>query len=127
MKVPSSWSYRERDRIKCWVFVQYYVQGNKTLYTLAPDFSMYDYYVELNHAKIEKFETSLDGSFDVDTFISNGKNKKVDMILFSNPNNPTGHAISKSEMIQICEAFSNIPVIFVKPIWSLVMKAPSIY
>ncbi len=73
---------------------------------------MYDYYVELNHAKIEKFETSLDGSFDVDTFISNGKNKKVDMILFSNPNNPTGHAISKSEMIQICEAFSNIPVIF---------------
>ena len=92
--------------------IQYYLQDNKTLYTLAPDFSMYDYYVELNHSKIEKFETALDGSFDVEAFISNGKDKKVDMILFSNPNNPTGHAISKSEMIQICEAFSNIPVIF---------------
>ncbi len=39
--------------------IQYYVQGNKnTVYILAPDFSMYDYYVELNHAKIEKFETA---------------------------------------------------------------------
>ena len=113
MNVPSSWilSGNGSDQMLGFL-IQYYVQGNKTLYTLAPDFSMYDYYVELNHAKIEKFETSLDGSFDVDTFISNGKNKKVDMILFSNPNNPTGHAISKSEMIQICEAFSNIPVIF---------------
>lgn len=65
------------DRIKLLGFlIQYYVQGNKTLYTLAPDFSMYDYYVELNHAKIEKFETSLDGSFDVDTFNFKWENKK---------------------------------------------------
>ena len=113
MNVPSSWilSGNGSDQMLGFL-IQYYGQGNKTLYTLAPDFSMYDYYVELNHAKIEKFETSLDGSFDVDAFISNGKDKKVDMILFSNPNNPTGHAISKSEMIQICEAFSNVPVIF---------------
>ncbi len=113
MNVPSSWilSGNGSDQMLGFL-IQYYGQGNKTLYTLAPDFSMYDYYVELNHAKIEKFETSLDGSFDVDAFISNGKDKKVDMILFSNPNNPTGHAISKLEMIQICEAFSNIPVIF---------------
>ena len=113
MNVPSSWilSGNGSDQMLGFL-IQYYVQGNKTLYTLAPDFSMYDYYVELNHAKIEKFETALDGSFDVDAFISNGKDKKVDIILFSNPNNPTGHVISKLEMIQICEAFSNIPVIF---------------
>ena len=83
MNVPSSWilSGNGSDQMLGFL-IQYYGQGNKTLYTLAPDFSMYDYYVELNHAKIEKFETSLDGSFDVDAFISNGKDKKVDMILF---------------------------------------------
>ena len=84
MNVPSSWilSGNGSDQMLGFL-IQYYGQGNKTLYTLAPDFSMYDYYVELNHAKIEKFETSLDGSFDVDAFISNGKDKKVNMILFS--------------------------------------------
>ena len=63
MNVPSSWilSGNGSDQMLGFL-IQYYGQGNKTLYTLAPDFSMYDYYVELNHAKIEKFETSLDGS-----------------------------------------------------------------
>lgn len=113
MNVPASWilSGNGSDQMLGFL-IQYYLQGNKTLYTLTPDFSMYDYYVELNHSRIEKYETKLDGSFDVDAFISNGKDKNVDMILFSNPNNPTGHAITKAEMIQICEAFPKIPVIF---------------
>ncbi len=59
--------------------------------------------------KLKNLKQTLDGSFDVDAFISNGKDKKVDIILFSNPNNPTGHAISKLEMIQICEAFFEYP------------------
>ena len=34
------------------------------------------------------------------------------MVLFSNPNNPTGHSIALSEMKKISEAFKDIPVIF---------------
>lgn len=60
-------SYREMDRSNVGIFDSVLCTRNKTLYTLAPDFSMYDYYVELNHAKIEKFETSLDGLLMVDT------------------------------------------------------------
>ena len=113
MNVPSSWilSGNGSDQMLGFL-IQYYLQENKTLYTLSPDFSMYDYYVGLNHSKIEKYETNQDGSFDVDAFISNGKDKKVDMILFSNPNNPTGHAITLCEMKKISEAFKDIPVIF---------------
>ena len=113
MNVPSSWilSGNGSDQMLGFL-IQYYLQDNKTLYTLSPDFSMYDYYVGLNHSKIEKYETNLDGSFDVDAFISNGKDKKADMVLFSNPNNPTGHAITKDEMKKISEAFKEIPVIF---------------
>ena len=113
MNVPSSWilSGNGSDQMLGFL-IQYYLQENKTLYTLSPDFSMYDYYVGLSHSKIEKYETNQDGSFDVDAFISNGKDKKVDMILFSNPNNPTGHAITLCEMKKISEAFKDIPVIF---------------
>ena len=93
-------------------YIDDYLQENKILYTLSPDFSMYDYYVGLNHSKIEKYETNQDGSFDVEAFISNGKDKNVDMVLFSNPNNPTGHSITLSEMKKISEAFKDIPVIF---------------
>ncbi len=99
MNVPSSWilSGNGSDQMLGFL-IQYYLQENKILYTLSPDFSMYDYYVGLNHSKIEKYETNQDGSFDVEAFISNGKDKNVDMVLFSNPNNPTGHSITLSEM-----------------------------
>lgn len=113
MKVPASWilSGNGSDQMLGFL-IQYFLKEKETLYTLAPDFSMYDYYVSLNRSCIEKFKTNVDGSFDVKEFISNGKEKDVKMVLFSNPNNPTGHSITKMEMIQICEAFSNIPVVF---------------
>lgn len=113
MNVPSCWilSGNGSDQMLGFL-IQYYLQENKILYTLSPDFSMYDYYVGLNHSKIEKYETNQDGSFDVEAFISNGKDKNVDMVLFSNPNNPTGHSITLSEMKKISEAFKDIPVIF---------------
>lgn len=77
MNVPASWilSGNGSDQMLGFL-IQYYLQDNKTLYTLTPDFSMYDYYVDLNHSNIEKFETELDGSFDVDAFISMVKKKR---------------------------------------------------
>lgn len=92
--------------------VQKYLGKDKKLYTLAPDFSMYDYYAQAYGSKVLKFNTNEDGSFVVNTFIEYGKENQVDMVLFSNPNNPTGHIISKKEMIQIINAFSTIPVVF---------------
>lgn len=92
--------------------IQYYVQNHKKLFTLDPDFSMYDYYVEMNHGDIEKYSCKDDGSFDVDDFISEAKKANADMILFSNPNNPTGHSIGRMSMKKILNAFDSIPVVF---------------
>ena len=33
------------------------------------------------------------------------------MVLFSNPNNPTGHFVSNAQLCKIAEAFPRIPVI----------------
>ncbi|MBQ0066310.1 MAG: histidinol-phosphate transaminase [Firmicutes bacterium] len=84
-------------------------QGKKA-YTIAPDFGMYDYYCSSYDAGIEKYATEEDGSFDIEDFIKVGKEKGVNLVLFSNPNNPTGHALSKAEVLKIVTGF-DCPVI----------------
>lgn len=82
-----------------------YLNRDKTLYTLSKDFGMFDYYASNYEAKVEKYNVNEDGSFDVDDFIQYGKEKNVDLVLFSNPNNPTGHCLNKEEIIKIVSSF----------------------
>lgn len=84
---------------------------DKTLYTLAPDFSMYDYYCGMHDASIKKFACEKDGSWSVDAFIAQGKEASPQMILFSNPNNPSGYAMDCASLCKLLDAFKDIPVI----------------
>lgn len=93
------------------LMIGYFLGKAKVLYTLSPDFSMYDYYASMYESTILKFTCEEDGSFSVPQFIQEGKKQDVHMILFSNPNNPTGHRITNAQVCQIVEAFPNIPVI----------------
>lgn len=93
------------------LIMSYYLSSGKTLYTLSPDFGMYDYYASRYDARILKFPCEKDGSFDVDQFIEMGKKNHVDFIIFSNPNNPTGHYLKNEEMLRIVEAFKDIPFV----------------
>lgn len=83
----------------------------KTLYTLLPDFSMYNYYAGMYEANLYAYPCERSGIFDIEAFIEKGREQKVDMILFSNPNNPTGHFLTNNEVRTIVEAFPTIPVI----------------
>ena len=83
----------------------------KKLYTLSPDFSMYDYYAASYEADVFRFKCEEDGSFDLAAFIAFGKENGADMIMFSNPNNPTGHLLSLPAIEQILQAFADIPVV----------------
>ena len=84
---------------------------NRNLLSLSPDFSMYEYYVSLNDGNVIKFETAKDGYVDVDAFIEQGKREKINLIIFSNPNNPTGYALSCGEIEKILTAFKDTYVI----------------
>lgn len=84
---------------------------DKTLYTLAPDFSMYDYYCSMQDAEIAKFQCETDGSWNLEAFIAQGKGLNPQMILFSNPNNPSGFAMDNASLCTLVEAFPDIPVI----------------
>ncbi|MGL5353906.1 MAG: histidinol-phosphate transaminase [Clostridium sp.] len=83
----------------------------KKLLTLNPDFSMYDFYVTLNDGEIIKHKVNEDGSFNVQDFIMTGIVNNVDLIMFSNPNNPTGFAVSSENIIDILKAFPNKKVV----------------
>lgn len=78
--------------------------SNKTIYTLDPDFSMYDYYASMQSATLLKYEHDLDRPFDVEDFIAKGE--KSSLVLFSNPNNPTGMALTTQQLCRIIEAFA---------------------
>ena len=83
----------------------------KKLCTLNPDFSMYDYYASGYEAEVIKFKTAEDGSFAPGDFIAFAKENGADMILFSNPNNPTGFALKVQQIAEIAEGLKDIPVV----------------
>lgn len=93
------------------LMISLYIGKGKKLYTFAPDFSMYDYYCGMHDGEMCRWTIKAGEPLDVDGFIAYGKREQVSMVLFSNPNNPTGNSIPKTELCRIVEAFSEIPVI----------------
>ena len=85
------------------------VQG--TVYTFDPDFSMYDYYASSYGSQVIKYPCDEDGSLDIDSFIRYGNDQKADLVIFSNPNNPSGHCLSIEEVEQVILGFEGTPVI----------------
>lgn len=92
------------------VISSYVRQGNKVL-SLNPDFVMYDFYITRYGGNIVKYDVEPDKTFSVDKFIEYGKENNVDMIVFSNPNNPTGINLRCEEIIKILEVFKDKPVV----------------
>ena len=87
------------------------IKEGKKLYTYELDFSMYDYYTSMHNGEVIKYPWKLDEPFDVDKFIEIGKKNNVDIIIISNPNNPTGRVVSQKDLCKIVEAFSQILVV----------------
>ncbi len=88
-----------------------YLGKGKVLFTLEPDFSMYDYYASSYEADVRKYRTEPDGTWDVQDFINTAKEQNAAMIMFSNPNNPTGGYIPDEKVLAIVQACSDIPVV----------------
>lgn len=87
------------------------ISKGKKILSLDPDFSMYDFYATLNDGEIIKYKVCEDGSFKVGDFIEIGIKNEVDLIMFSNPNNPTGFSLCNEDIIEILKAFPNIKIV----------------
>lgn len=87
------------------------INDEKKVLTLGPDFVMYDFFTNRFKGNLIKYDIDTDLKFDADRFIEIGKKENVDLIVFSNPNNPTGIAVSKKDIIKILKAFEDKTVI----------------
>lgn len=84
--------------------------GKKAL-SLGPDFIMYDFLVSRFGGELATYDIGKSMDFNVYDFIKLGKQENVDLILFSNPNNPTGIGISVENIISLLEAFKDTTII----------------
>lgn len=84
--------------------------GKKAL-SLGPDFVMYDFFVSRFGGELTTYDIGKSMNFNVHEFIKLGKQENVDLILFSNPNNPTGIGISVENIISLLEAFKDTTII----------------
>ena len=85
-------------------------QGKKAL-SLGPDFVMYDFYVSRFGGELKTYDIGKSMNFNVQEFIELGKQENVDLIIFSNPNNPTGIGMELENIITILEAFKDTTVL----------------
>lgn len=88
------------------VMINTFCRQGKNLVTLIPDFGMYGFYTSAMQAEVCAFETEWDGSFDLDQFIAFIQVSNPGLVLFSNPNNPTGHELSKNELLTLAKAIA---------------------
>lgn len=71
-------------------------KGGKML-VVAPDFSMYNFYSSICEVKCESFIKGDDLEIDVDALIDTVNSEGIDLVIFSNPCNPTGKGITRAE------------------------------
>lgn len=71
-------------------------KGDKML-VVAPDFSMYNFYSSICEVKCESFLKGDDLEIDVDALIDAVNSEGIDLVIFSNPCNPTGKGITRAE------------------------------
>lgn len=84
--------------------------GDK-LMIVKPDFSMYGIYAELAGIQVEVFEKDDALQISVEDLIAAAKEKQVQMLIFSNPCNPSSLIESREDVLKIVEALEDTLVI----------------
>lgn len=93
------------------LIIGYRITKENKVMTLSPDFSMYDFFTYFNKGNIVKYKVDSDCTFDMNLFIKAAKKENPDLIIFSNPNNPTGNLVSRESIIELLNAFPDIDIV----------------
>ena len=92
------------------LIISNYIFDGDIFMTLSPDFGMYDFYVNQNGGKICKYIFEKD-NFNIDEFILKIKEVKPKLLIFSNPNNPTGNALTKKEVKKVLDSVTDTKIV----------------
>lgn len=85
-------------------------QGKRAM-VVTPDFSMYKFYCDLAEITCEQYEKSAELAFDPDDIIRAARERAVDLLIFSNPCNPTGQGLTREQVRRIVRAVDALVVL----------------
>lgn len=88
-----------------------FLSKNDKILCVDPDFSMYKFYSELIEANIINYEKTDGYKIDFDELKTIIKKQKIEMIIFSNPCNPTGVAYDREVILNFIKEIDCLAVI----------------
>lgn len=87
------------------------LQKNSKVLVIEPDFSMYRFYATLCENEVIAVQKNENFCIDIDMVIRTANENKVDMIIFSNPCNPTGQGVSCDEIRRLIANVSALVIL----------------
>ncbi len=84
--------------------------GDK-LMVVKPDFGMYKIYGEMAGMQVEVFEKGADLQIGVEDLIKEAKEKQIQMLIFSNPCNPSSLIESREDVLKIVQELEDVLVV----------------
>lgn len=85
-------------------------KGDKML-VVSPDFSMYHFYSSVCEVECESFLKDEELNIDVDALIGKINSDKINLVLFSNPCNPTGKGIKREEAARLVSSVGALVIL----------------
>ena len=94
------------------LLVNTFVEQGQELVLVHPSYAMYRFYGELGGAKIVEVQYEIDDDFKFPMAkLLASINQETAAVFLANPNNPTGTAISRDEIVQVLRAAPNSVVL----------------
>ncbi len=87
-----------------------YLDANDEIIVVVPTFAMYEVFAQTTNAKVVRVPTGSDFSFSVDNVLR-AITPRTRMIVVVNPNNPTGLAVARKDVLRILHAAPDAAVL----------------
>ncbi len=93
------------------VITSAFLEIEDTLLCFSPDFSMYKFYGEIKGCKVKEIKKGEDMILTSQMIIEGAKESDAKVIMFSNPCNPTGIGLKRSEVIEVLECVNSLVIV----------------
>ena len=87
------------------------LERNSVVVVAEPDFSMYRFYSALSENTVIGYQKTADLQIDVDELIKTVNENNADMVIFSNPCNPTGQGITAENARKLIKSVKALVVL----------------
>jgi histidinol-phosphate aminotransferase len=93
------------------VIISSFLQRGQKMMVVTPDFSMYAFYARLAECQVCEFRKGSDLRIDVDALIGEVNTQNCNMLVFSNPCNPTSLGLCRDDVRKIIRSVSALVVL----------------